>query len=219
MCIKSYGGQRAIFLCCLSSLILLLPYFIALPRFLVTTPLLNQSAHLDILRYYTDDDDKTESRLLLLRYLAEKDFYHSLHYDQWPAGAPLLDPIDRSILKEAAKFSAMRPQSNVTEQSEFLRQRDSWHRSGSGSSSSSSSGSSRCFNCPINVLCYNSSVNLWHPSAASGCPALRSYAKENIYLNKKCFNLTALVYGDSRGRGLYVALMKKFYPSWKGLSR
>ena len=103
---------------------------------------------------------------------------------------------------------------NNTETIEFLRQRDIAKNDKRGCAADINTDT--CTNCAINASCYNVSQNLWHPSK---CQNLTNYSAKNIYMNEKCFNISILVTGDSRGRNFFIGVLKRFYPFWTIISK
>lgn len=150
-----------------------------------------------------------EESSALSKFLREQGHYQRLYQDQGPS--PLIQPRHVKAMAEAQAAYQALPPKNLTDVRDWLGKRDIW-----SSDDAAATREEECLNCAINASCYNATINPWHPSK---CQALKDYRPESVYLSEKCFNLSALILGDSRGRFMLMGILRRFYPEWIGLNR
>lgn len=144
----------------------------------------------------------------LARYLEEKHFFKRLFNETRSRAVLKTDHVADILAARSENMSQIENEETL----EFLRQRDEWDDSAHGGGQ----GDNMCLNCAINASCYNTSRNLWHPSK---CSHLKNYTAENVYLSEKCFNISMIVIGDSRGRHFFLGVVRRFYTDWSIVHR
>ena len=150
-----------------------------------------------------------------LQFLREKNFYENLFSaTAFQNRSIKVQQKYMNAIHQANSPNITHTRDNDTETIQFLRQRDISIRNESGCAADINMDT--CTNCAINASCYNASQNLWHPSK---CENLTNYSAKNVYMNEKCFNISILVTGDSRGRNFFVGVLKRFYPFWSMISK
>ena len=145
----------------------------------------------------------------LSRYLQAEDFFHRL-YSNRSAPPNIQARHVEAIAESHRRYEALPPKNN-SKLDAWLKQRDDlWN-------AKAPPNDAVCMNCAINASCYEPEVNTWHPSKCSS--GLKEFRPDNVFLSEKCFNLSVLILGDSRGRFMLMGLLRRFYPEWIGLHR
>ena len=158
-----------------------------------------------------------DSEPALADYLKKKAFFEALYGGEDQAAPADIQARHVEAMREARQKYQALPPKNITKLTAWLEQRDlNWITAQSSAAAVAAAAVDPCLHCAINASCYDPAVNSWHPAK---CPALKEYKPENIFLDEKCFNLSALILGDSRGRFLLMGILRRFYPEWKGLHR
>lgn len=202
-------SRSLLVVCFISSVILSMVYYglLPMPPFLKTKAL-SGGKKAGISRVAKTH---TKSMSPLARFLEEKQYY-SLLFNEAKMKSVLKNETVQTILDAQMESEYLE---DNPEAMNFVRQRDLW-RNASIEEALENGNESVCKNCAINSSCYNASMSLWHPTK---CPLLKHYSPENAYKDEKCFNLSMMVMGDSRARMLYLAVLRRFYPDWKLISR
>ena len=156
------------------------------------------------------DNQPKKSKLAL--YLEEKQFYPRLFNETQMRS--VIDNKTVQLILDAQMESEYLFENE--EAMRFVQKRNHWRKKSVTKGVEESADSLVCKNCAINIQCYNANFSLWHPAK---CPRLKQYSPENIYLDEKCFNLSMMLIGDSRARMLYAAVLRRYYPDWKLVSR
>ena len=66
-----------------------------------------------------------------------------------------------------------------------------------------------CPHCAVNAACFGNASDPWHPNG--DCPSVFRWSRRDLERSPRFRNLSVLMFGDSRVRGLFGALLRKFY--------
>ena len=75
-----------------------------------------------------------------------------------------------------------------------------------------------CPRCALNAACFGNASNPWHPSDADDagagggdCPRVWRWSRRDLEDSPRFRNLSVVMFGDSRIRVVFGALLRKFY--------
>ena len=70
-------------------------------------------------------------------------------------------------------------------------------------------GKRRQQHCALNAACFGNSTSPWHPDG--DCPHIFRWSRQDLEDSPRFRNLSVVMFGDSRIRVIFGALLRKFY--------